>query len=233
MAPLRLAWAGTSSTRAISKSVAAMVSLPSRTLRSTLARMGMVLRFSTTFCTWARDFISVARSAFNFILSSPMPICGPISSNSRDYGPIRASLANRPEPGKGGGLEAPGFGDTCHQRTNCMLFKLVFVILRCRFGFIIIFIVFNFWIIRNFVTLAGGLFDGWLSSQKRWIASSLCSSAAARGIAAPAAARLIELLEDLHADDIRDRVQNFLRRGVRGRGKYAPRPSLPARWRRW
>jgi hypothetical protein len=35
--------------------------------------MGIVLRFSTTFCTWASDFISVARSALNFMIPFQMP----------------------------------------------------------------------------------------------------------------------------------------------------------------
>jgi hypothetical protein len=45
--PLRDDEAGTSSTMAISMSVAVSVSLPSRTAIITLARMGMVLRRST------------------------------------------------------------------------------------------------------------------------------------------------------------------------------------------
>jgi len=58
--------AATSSTTAISMSVAVSDSRPSRMSSSTLARMGMVLRFSTTLCTWARARSSVARSALNF-----------------------------------------------------------------------------------------------------------------------------------------------------------------------
>ena len=61
--------AGTSSTMAISMSVAVKVSLPSRTASITLARIGMVLRRSTTLCTWASAFSSVARSAFSFMAS--------------------------------------------------------------------------------------------------------------------------------------------------------------------
>src|SRR5690242_20001552 len=56
---------------AISMSVAVSVSLPSRTASITLARVGMVLRRSTTLWTWASAFIRVARSAFSFMASHP------------------------------------------------------------------------------------------------------------------------------------------------------------------
>ena len=67
MAPSREALAGTSSTTAISMSVAVKVSLPPETSILALARMGMVLRFSATLWMWASAFISVARSALNFM----------------------------------------------------------------------------------------------------------------------------------------------------------------------
>ena len=54
---------------AISMSVAVSVSFPSRTVIMTLARIGMVLRRSTTLWTWASPFSRVARSAFSFMAS--------------------------------------------------------------------------------------------------------------------------------------------------------------------
>ena len=68
-APLRLDASRTSSTMAISMSVAVSVSLPSRTAIMTFARMGMVLRRSTTLWTWASALIKVARSALSFMVS--------------------------------------------------------------------------------------------------------------------------------------------------------------------
>ena len=67
VAPSRLAADGTSSTTAISMSVAVKLSLPSRTAISALARMGMVLRFSATLWMWANALIRLTRSALSFI----------------------------------------------------------------------------------------------------------------------------------------------------------------------
>ncbi len=69
VAPVRAALAATSSTTAISMSVAVRVSPASVTSMRTLARIGMVLRFSATLWIWASALISVARSALNFIVS--------------------------------------------------------------------------------------------------------------------------------------------------------------------
>ena len=78
--------AGTSSTMAISMSVAVSVSLPSRTAIITLARIGMVLRRSTTLCTWASAFSRVARSTFSFmacILDGPRSTAAAIGQRGR------------------------------------------------------------------------------------------------------------------------------------------------------
>jgi len=66
-APSWVLVAETSSTMAISISVAVSVTRTSLADIMTLARMGMVLRFSTTLCTWASALSSVARSALNFM----------------------------------------------------------------------------------------------------------------------------------------------------------------------
>src|SRR5262245_3635653 len=55
-----------------SRSVALKPSFDLSALISTLARMGMVLRRSTTRCTWPSDFSSAARSTVTFI---PQPAC--------------------------------------------------------------------------------------------------------------------------------------------------------------
>ena len=72
--------AGTVSTMAISMSVAVSVKAPSRTAIMTFARMGMVLRRSTTLWTWASALIRVARSALSFMVSfllGPAAASGP------------------------------------------------------------------------------------------------------------------------------------------------------------
>src|SRR5262249_27763363 len=53
-----------------SRSVALKVSLDFSALMRTLARMGMVLRRSTTRCTWPSDLNSAARSTVTFIFPS-------------------------------------------------------------------------------------------------------------------------------------------------------------------
>src|SRR5919201_3307606 len=53
-----------------SRSVALKVSLDFSALIRTLARMGMVLRRSTTRCTWPSDLNSAARSTVTFIFPS-------------------------------------------------------------------------------------------------------------------------------------------------------------------
>src|SRR5919204_1634932 len=53
-----------------SRSVALKASLDFSALIRTLARMGMVLRRSTTRCTWPSDFNSAARSTVTFIFPS-------------------------------------------------------------------------------------------------------------------------------------------------------------------
>src|SRR5262245_23817395 len=55
-----------------SRSVALKPSFDLSALISTLARMGMVLRRSTTRCTWPSDFSNAARSTVTFILQ---PAC--------------------------------------------------------------------------------------------------------------------------------------------------------------
>jgi len=67
-APSRVVVAATSSTIAISISVVVNVSLPLRTAIMTFARMGIVLRRSTTLWTWASALIRVLRSAFSFMV---------------------------------------------------------------------------------------------------------------------------------------------------------------------
>ena len=67
VAPSADACAATSSTTAISMSVAVKVSLPSFTSMRAFARIGMVLRFSATLWMWASALRRVARSALNFI----------------------------------------------------------------------------------------------------------------------------------------------------------------------
>src|SRR5262245_47784269 len=59
-----------------SRSVALKPSFDLSALIRTLARMGMVLRRSTTRCTWPSDFSSAARSTVTFILQ---PACSRLS----------------------------------------------------------------------------------------------------------------------------------------------------------
>src|SRR6185437_8221066 len=59
--------AATLSITSRSRSVAFILSLPRSALISTLARIGMVLRRSTTRCTWPSDFNNSARSTVTFM----------------------------------------------------------------------------------------------------------------------------------------------------------------------
>src|SRR6056297_290885 len=69
VAPARSTLAGATSTTSISRSVARRLTWsPSASIR-TLARIGMVLRRSTTDCAWATAFKRAARSIENFIAS--------------------------------------------------------------------------------------------------------------------------------------------------------------------
>src|SRR5499427_7674444 len=62
--------AGIDSVTSTSRSVALKVSFDFSALINTLARIGMVLRRSTTRCTWPSDFSSAARSTVTFIFQS-------------------------------------------------------------------------------------------------------------------------------------------------------------------
>src|SRR5215468_4003164 len=62
--------AGIDSVTSTSRSVALKVSFDFSALINTLARIGMVLRRSTTRCTWPSDFNSAARSTVTFIFQS-------------------------------------------------------------------------------------------------------------------------------------------------------------------
>src|SRR3989442_15047886 len=62
--------AGIDSVTSTSRSVALKVSLDFSALINTLARIGMVLRRSTTRWTWPSDFNSAARSTVTFIFQS-------------------------------------------------------------------------------------------------------------------------------------------------------------------
>ena len=74
VAPAWLTWAGTLSSTCRSRSVAIKRSDPSsRASMSTLDRMGMVLRRSTTDWTWPRLFNRVARSIVAFMPLRPLP----------------------------------------------------------------------------------------------------------------------------------------------------------------
>src|SRR5271154_7208749 len=62
--------AGMVSVTSISRSVDFRLSLDLSARTSTLARIGIVLRRSTTRCTWPRDFSSAERSTVTFIATS-------------------------------------------------------------------------------------------------------------------------------------------------------------------
>ncbi len=88
---------GTSSTTAISMSVAVRRRTPPFASISTLDRMGMVLRRSTTLWAWPKALSRIARSTLNF-----MP---PIPSQKRDAGlsiHADAGKAGRAPVGQGG-----------------------------------------------------------------------------------------------------------------------------------
>src|SRR5215471_15146549 len=67
VAPPGLASADTVSMTSTSRSVALRESLASLQLNSTLERIGIVLRRSTTRCTWDSDFSRSARSTVTFM----------------------------------------------------------------------------------------------------------------------------------------------------------------------
>src|SRR6476661_1048904 len=79
-----------------SRSVAFRLSLPRSALTRTLARIGIVLRRSTTRCTWPSDFKSSARSTVTFMED-------PLRRVRNDYQGATASRRSRnAKPGSKG-----------------------------------------------------------------------------------------------------------------------------------
>src|SRR5712691_8213289 len=76
VAPPAAVSAATDSITSRSRSVALRLSADLSARISTLARIGMVLRRSTTRCTWPRDFSKAARSTVSFIRNNPARTSG-------------------------------------------------------------------------------------------------------------------------------------------------------------
>src|SRR5215469_6929216 len=83
-----------------SRSVAFRESLVSFELRSTLARMGIVLRRSTTRCTWDSDLSRSARSTVIF-MRNPAHLCSAIRARKRCTARAETSTSGKTSsPGK-------------------------------------------------------------------------------------------------------------------------------------